>query len=144
VLLSAVAAGAQPSRAADDAAIRAQIAGYVEARHTGQGAAQAAYYTEDADSFLWGTRHMSKGRAQIAQDMTVHDPDPALLGSFRIVIESIDYVGPDVAAVDGQYYAIGPEPRGHSFYLMVKRDGRWLIRSARVGAYPRPAPSSQK
>ena len=135
-----VPAHAQTSRAPDEAAIRAQIAGYVQARHTGDGQAQAVFYTDDADSYLWGTRHMSKGRAQIAHDMTVEHPDPALLGAFRIEVERIEFVSADVAIVDGQYYAIGPEPRGHSFYLMVKQNGRWLFRSARVGAYPRPAP----
>ena len=142
VCLIASSAGAQTSRTADEAAIRAQLAAYTEARHTGDGNAQAAFYTEDADSYLWGTRHMSKGRAQIAHDMTPANPDPALLGAFRIEVESVGFLGADVAVVDGQYFAIGPAPRGHAFYLMVKQGGRWLIRSARVGAYPRPAPAA--
>jgi ketosteroid isomerase-like protein len=56
-------AGASVSTQSDDTdAIRARLAAYAQAREQGDGAAQAAFYTEDADTWLSLTRKLSRGR----------------------------------------------------------------------------------
>src|SRR5260370_25309692 len=33
---------------------------------------------------------------------------------------------------DALYYGASIDPAGHAFYLLVKQEGRWLIRSSRI------------
>jgi uncharacterized protein (TIGR02246 family) len=132
-------AQAQTSRSADEATIRTQIAAYAEARRTGNGNAQAEYYTEDADIFLLSARQMTKGRAEIARRMAV----PGGNVPFRVEVENIAFLGSDVALVDAHYYNAAPEPHGHAFYVMVLRGGHWLIRSARLGNYLPATPAAR-
>ena len=117
----------------DQAAIRSQIAAYAAARQKGDGEAQARFYTEDADEWPSMAREMVRGRAGIAKALTLA-PNPNRVVKFEPI--QITFVKPDVALVDSLYGS--PEPIGHAFYVMIKQDERWLIRSARITRFPQP------
>jgi ketosteroid isomerase-like protein len=127
---------AEAPRSADQAAIQAQLTAYAAARQIGDGAAQALFYAEDADEWGSGAKEMSKGRAEIAKTLTA-TPDPKR--RFRLEPVNFGFPGNDVALVDALYFGAASAPYGHALYVMVKRDGKWLIRSARMTRFPPPA-----
>lgn len=124
----------QTPRAADERSIKEQLAEYAKARTQGDGRTQALFYTEDADE--WGRLpQMSKGRAELARDL---NRVPAPGTRFKLEVASLNFLATDIALVDALYFGGTPDsvdPIGHAFYLMVRRDGRWLIRSARITAW---------
>ena len=130
-LMSAVCMPAETSRSADEAAIKAQLYGYAAARTQGGGHAQALFYTEDGDEWGSGAREMTKGRAAIEKTLN-QAPNPNRV--FKVEPINYSFLGDDVALVDATYG--GVEPAGHALYVMVKRDGKWLIRSARIMRFP--------
>lgn len=131
VLMTAVATLAETPRSADEAAIKAQLYGYAAARTQGEGHAQALFYTEDGDEWGSAAREMTKGRAAIEKTLN-QAPNPNRV--FRVEPINYSFLGDDVALVDATYG--GADPAGHALYVMVKRDGKWLIRSARIMRYP--------
>jgi len=137
VLLTSGCAYALTSRSADEAAIKAQLAGYAEAHRNGDGLTQALFYAEDADQWGGLAREMTKGRAGIARILS-QPPDPNRV--FRLEMVSVSFLGANVGLADAFFYSsTSPAPTGHALYVMVKRQGRWLIRSARVTRFPLPA-----
>ena len=127
---------AQSAGSRDEASIKAQLTAYAEASQRGDGHARALFYTEDAEVWLSTTRTLSRGRAAIGKELD-RPPDPNR--RFRLEIENISFLSADVALVDAQYYDSSPEPTGHAFYVMVKRDAKWLIRATRTARFV-PAP----
>jgi uncharacterized protein (TIGR02246 family) len=111
------------------------MAGYADARRTGDGHAQSLFFTEDADE--WGlARQIRKGRTQLEQGLSV----PLVQASqFNLDVTDVAFLRPDIALVDALYY--GPElnPVGHAFYVLVKQNGQWLIRSSRITRFAAPA-----
>jgi hypothetical protein len=137
-ILFAICCGllAQSSHVKDEAAIRAQIAGYAAARQTGDGHAQALFYTEDADEWGSAAREMTEGRAALEKSLAL-PPDPNRTVKFQPI--HFTFLHDDVALVDSLYGS--PQPIGHAMYVMVKRNGKWLIRSARIVRFP---PAAEK
>ena len=133
-LLSSVCMPAETSRADDEAAIKAQLYAYAAARTVGEGHAQALFYTKDGDEWGSAAREMTKGRAAIEKTLT-SPSNPNRV--FKVEPINYSFLGKDVALVDATYG--GAEPTGHALYVMVKRDGKWLIRSARIMRFPPPA-----
>jgi hypothetical protein len=127
---------AAETRAVDETAIQSQLSAYAAARQIGDGHAQALFYTEDADEWGSAAREMTEGRAALEKTLT-SPPNPNR--KFRIEAFHYTFLGKDVALVDASYFGAAPEPAGHGMYVMVKRDGKWLIRSARIMRYPPPA-----
>jgi ketosteroid isomerase-like protein len=124
---------AQSPQSVDETQIRERLSAYAEARQGGDGETQAAFYSDDADAWFSVTRKMANGKAEIAKDLHV----PTGPGRpFRLDIETVRFVAPDIAAVDGQYFSTSAEPGGHVFYLMVKQKSSWKIRAARITRYP--------
>jgi ketosteroid isomerase-like protein len=134
LLLSVCPAVFAADHAHDEAAIRSQIAAYAAARQTGNGGAQAEFYTEDADEWPSAAREMVQGRAAVAKALNFA-PKQGLVVAFKPI--KIAFVKEDVALVDSLYGS--PQPVGHAFYVMLKQDGKWLIRSARITRFPAPA-----
>jgi len=64
--------------------------------------------------------------------------DPTL--RFRLEVENISFLNPELAFIDAQYYSSSVDPNGHAFYVMVKRGGKWLIRETRTARF---VPSSR-
>ena len=131
MMLFAQLGSAQSPPAAEEASIRTQLSAYAQVRQGGDGHAQAAFYTDDADAWFSGTREMAKGQAEIARDLNVSSGSRP----FRLDVEAIGFLGPDVALVDARYFSVSAEPSGHVFYVMVKRDGVWKIRAARIASF---------
>ena len=128
---------AQSVSSRDETAIKAQLSAYSEARQQGDGRAQVSFYTEDAEIWLSTTRRMSRGRAAIEKELGLpSDPNRR----FRLEVENVSFLNPEVAFIDAQYYNSSVEPVGHAFYVMVKREGKWLIRETRTARF---VPSSR-
>jgi uncharacterized protein (TIGR02246 family) len=132
VLTTTLSAHAQSVGSQDETAIKAQLVAYSEARQRGDGRTQASFYTEDAEIWLATTRKMSRGRAAIEKELNLpSDPNRR----FRLEVENISFLNPEVAFIDAQYYNSSVEPIGHAFYVMVKREGKWLIRETRTARF---------
>jgi TonB family protein len=127
-------------QSADEGAIRRQLAAYANARVRGDGKTQASFYSEDADEWRSVDRRTLKGRAEIAEDPE-RTPNPSR--TFRLDIENIGFIKPDVALIDVEYFGSGSSPDGHASYVMTKHGGQWLIRAARISRYPEPSPPQQ-
>ena len=70
---------------------------------------------------------MARGKSEIAKDLHI----PTGPGRpFRLDIETVRFLAPDIALVDGQYFSTSAEPGGHVFYVMVKQSSSWKIRAA--------------
>jgi uncharacterized protein (TIGR02246 family) len=123
----------------DESAIRSVIAAYADARQRGDGAAQAKFYADDADEWRSSARNMVVGRADIARDLTLA---PSVARKFALHVESVKLITPVVAVVETVFSGSDPRPKGHASYVMVKRDGTWLIRSGRIFRY-QEAPSTR-
>ena len=52
---------------------------------------------------------------------------------------NISFLSKDVALVDATYGGATGDAIGHALYVMVQRDGKWLIRSARINRFPTSA-----
>jgi hypothetical protein len=134
VLASLSQVNAQPLRAQDDAAIRRQLAGYAEARTQGSGEKQASFYAENGDEWELFASDKTNGRSAIAKLLDL-PPDPNR--HFRLEILHIIPLGRDAVLVDAHWYReTSPRPKGRVHYLMVKKQGEWLIQSARINPYP--------
>ena len=127
-------------QSADEGAIRRQLAAYANARQRGDGKMLASLYSEDADEWRSVDRRTLKGRAEIAEDFE-RTPNPSR--TFRLDIENIGFIKPDVALIDVEYFGTGPSPDGHASYVMAKHGAHWLIRAARISRYPEPSPPQQ-
>lgn len=118
--------------AADDAAIRANVAAFLKAYNSGNAKAIAALFTAD-------------GQVE-DQDGNVHEGREAIAATFanvfkttpdkrlEVFIESIRFIGADIAVEKGTTReTIGDEPPDYDRYTVVhvKRDGKWLMALAR-------------
>jgi uncharacterized protein (TIGR02246 family) len=120
-------------RPQDEQAIRALADAFVRAYNAGDAKAVAALYTEDAESIdEYGTR--IEGRSTI-QEMygSIFQERPG--ATIRIAIDSLRFLGPDVAKEEGHSRVLprGNEPESlrHYTVLYVKQGGRWLHSSVR-------------
>lgn len=127
----------QPLPPQEDAAIRQQLARYAEARTEGSGEKQASFYAEDGDEWELPAPQKTDGRSAIAKLLDL-PPEPGR--RFRLEILDVIPLGRDAALVDAHWYReTSPRPKGRVHYLMVKKHGAWLIRSARINPYPQPS-----
>jgi uncharacterized protein (TIGR02246 family) len=134
VLVGALAAGLQAqtvSRTQDDAAVRAVVTRYMAARDARDPAAVEALFTGDADQFTtageWrrGREQIRSGTAESSQ----RNP-----GSRRILVESVRFVTPDVAIVDGRYEigaGAAPARRMWTTLVIVRTAAGWRISAIR-------------
>jgi uncharacterized protein (TIGR02246 family) len=109
---------------ADESSIRQRIASYAKAMSAADGSAMAQFYTEDADIWDSAGQKMVKGRVEIAREY-----DQLMRAERQITVDTISFIGPDIALLDAQYYS---RSRAHVSYVMVKRDEQWFIRSSRI------------
>lgn len=141
ILLTCLLAGAlmppllaqQPApAAADEAAVRDVIARYMAARDARDPAAVEALFTSDADQ-LTTSGEWRRGRDQIRSgtaDSSRRNP-----GERRISIDTVRFVTPDVAIVDGPYAitAAGAASarRMWTTIVLVRTAGGWRISAIR-------------
>ena len=124
-------AAAQP-RATDDAAIKALVARYVDAREKRDAKALEALLTPDADQLVT-TGEWRQGRANVIQGgLASSQANP---GSRAITIEAVRFVAPDVALADGRYEiagAAGAAPRRmRTTFVVTRSAGEWRIAAIR-------------
>ena len=91
--------------------------------------AEALCYAEDGD-FRSSAGPFVTGRAQIEKQLTVANPNYR----FELEILSLRFFSPQVAIVEADVRTGVTEPLGKlvGTYVMVKRDGEWLISAARI------------
>jgi len=134
-------AGATPPAAApltdrpdDEKAIRSVAETFTRAYNAGDSKNLAALYTEDAE---WIDEHGDRilGRPMIQDFYSSLFQERPAGATIGIAIESLRFLGPDVAKEEGQtrIRAGGKEPETLRRYtvLYVKQGGRWLYSSVR-------------
>ena len=135
VALSAAASPAQ-SPSADEAAIRARLAVYADARNRRDAHAEALCYATDGD-FRSSLGPFVFGREAVEKQLVVKNPDYR----FMLEVTHLRFVTPQVAIADADVNTgigtnIAPLV---GVYVMVKRDGEWLISGARIARAPLPS-----
>ena len=127
-LASAPLAAQSPT---DDAAVRAVVARYVNARELRDAAAIGALFTRDADQ-LTTSGEWRRGRDAIVPgtlESSRRNP-----GTRQIRIDTIRFLTTDVAIVDGPYdiSVAGATPRPMRTTIVVKREAdAWRIAAIR-------------
>jgi uncharacterized protein (TIGR02246 family) len=132
VLGSPLPAAAQADRAADEAAIRGVIKAFIDTREANDAAALAALLTADVD------QRQTSGNTRRGRDAVVSGSlatQQSTGGKRTITVESLRFIGPDVALADGRYDSIGRADGSdrHMLTAMVlKREGgAWKIAAIR-------------
>ncbi len=119
----------------EEAGIRQSLTTYAAARQRGDGPAQAALYTEDAE--FWNPMSedgLVRTRATMATFLA-GEPEP-----FRLEAVNISFASPEVALVDAHFFGSAPQPNGVAYYVMARRGGQWLIRAVRIMPLREPKP----
>jgi|SoiMetStandDraft_5_1073268.scaffolds.fasta_scaffold157468_2 uncharacterized protein (TIGR02246 family) len=128
VLMTTAPAAQSPT---DDAAVRAVVARYVNARELRDAAAIEALFTRDADQ-LTTSGEWRRGRDAIVPgtlESSRRNP-----GTRQIRIDTIRFLTTDVAIVDGPYdiSVAGATPRPMRTTIVVKREAdAWRIAAIR-------------
>ena len=133
VLLSgAPVQGQSAAGSSDEAAVREAVTKYVGARELRDPAAIGALFTRDADQ-LTTSGEWRRGREQVVPgtlESSRRNP-----GTRAIEVESVRFVTPDVAIVDGPYVitgAAGAQARPMRTTIVLKREsGGWRISAIR-------------
>ena len=130
-MLVASLAGQSRAPAADEAAVRAVIERYVNARELRDPAAIEALFTRDADQ-LTSSGEWRRGRdAVVPGTLESSRRNP---GTRQIVVEAVRFVTADVAIVDGPYNisVAGAAARPMRTTIVLKREAdAWRIAAIR-------------
>jgi uncharacterized protein (TIGR02246 family) len=129
ILVSTLSVHAQEAKSPDENAIRQRLATYADARSKRDAKAEALCYAEDGD-FRSSAGPFVTGREAIERQLTVNNPNYR----FELEIVSLRFVTPDVAIAEtklqtGVLPILSPLV---GTYMMVKRNGEWLIEAARI------------
>jgi uncharacterized protein (TIGR02246 family) len=118
--------------ASDDAAVRAVVQRYVDARQQQDPAAIAAVLTEDADQFTTSGEWRRGRDAVVNGGLASSERNP---GVREIAVEAVRFISPDVAIADGGYQIRSTSdapPRARWTTLVLKREaGGWRIAAIR-------------
>jgi uncharacterized protein (TIGR02246 family) len=131
MLCAAVPAFAQ-HRAADEAAIKSVIQAFIDTREANDRTALEALLTEDVD------QRVTSGGIRVGRDAVVDgslETTQRTGGRRTITVDSIRFVGPDVAVVDGRYDSIGrtdgTDQRMLTSMVLKRESGDWKIAAIR-------------
>ena len=126
----------------EDAAIRAVVANYVDARERIDPKAVEQLFTEDADQLV-SSGEWRKGRPAVVKGTMASSSSTG--GKRTITVESVRFVTPDVAIADGRYELTGlagGATRSMWTTIILKRSGKeWRITAIRNMLPAAPAPS---
>lgn len=124
------AAGAQSAQG-DDAAVRALVARYVEARERRDAAALATLFTDDADQLV-SSGEWRRGREAVVSGGLASSSRNS--GTRTITVETVRLVTRDVAVADGRYEIAGgtdgPRRMWTTFVMRRVSEG-WRISAIR-------------
>jgi uncharacterized protein (TIGR02246 family) len=125
---------------ADEDAVRAMVARYVEAREARDGAAIGALFTADADQFTTGGE-WRRGRDAVVTGALASSARTG--GTRSITVRAVRFPTRDVAIADGAYDIAGTggadTRRMWTTIVMTREVGGWRIASIR-NASPTPIP----
>ena len=125
-VVAVITASAQKGPADAEAAVRAVVANYVDAREKNDATAIGALFTDDADQFNssgdWrrGREAIVKGTLQSSQRNT---------GTRNITLKAVRFPAPGVAIADGEY-GIG-EQRLWTTLVLTRQGETWKIAAIR-------------
>lgn len=135
VLAVVAAAAAWPQgaeRAADEAAVRAVIQAFLDTREKNDAAGLAAILTPDVD------QRQTSGNMRSGRDAVVSgslQTQQSTGGRRTITVDSLRFVGPDVAIADGRYDSIGradgTDQRMLTSMVLRREGGAWKIAAIR-------------
>jgi hypothetical protein len=111
-----------PRSAADENTLRALVRKLAELRNAGEGAGVAALYSESGEWF-YDNANPVRGRSNLAATWG------NLPGRVERSIESIDFLGGDVAVIRVTTLYNDPPSRHHESLVVVKENGTWYIRA---------------
>ncbi len=128
--------------AADETAIRGIVKQYVAARERQDPNAIKALFTSDADQLV-SSGEWRKGREEVVRGTMSSSQKTG--GSRTIAVESIRFVGPAIAIVDGRYeltgLAAGASRKMRTTLLFVRQADGWRISAIRNMLPAPPVPS---
>lgn len=128
-----VVAAAQ-DRAADEAAIRAHTAAYQAGVNTQDPEAIANLYTANGDLVFMDEARIA-GRAALLQHLRRQMANRPPTLRITLAVTDIQWVAPDLAIVETRAtFNEGAIRSNRGTSVLIKRDGRWLMRSLRVYA----------
>jgi uncharacterized protein (TIGR02246 family) len=130
---AAVAVSAQSAnRAADETAIRAVIQAFLDTREKNDAAGLAALLTADVD------QRQTSGNMRSGRDAVVNGSlatQQSTGGQRTITVDSLRFVGADVAIADGRYdstgRADGTDQRMLTSMVLRREGGAWKIAAIR-------------
>jgi uncharacterized protein (TIGR02246 family) len=119
-------------RAADAAAIRAVIQAFLDTREKNDAAGLAALLTADVDQ-RQTSGNMRSGRDAVVQGSLGTQQSTG--GTRTISVDSLRFVGPDVAIADGRYDSLGradgTDQRMLTSMVLRREGGAWKIAAIR-------------
>lgn len=129
---------AQEARSRDEAAIRALVQQYVDARDARDSKAVAALFTADADQLV-SSGEWRRGRDQVVTGSLASTERTG--GRREIAIEDVRFLGDEAAIADGRYTISGLQTGDRRMWttFVVVRSDRWRIAAIRNMLPARPA-----
>jgi uncharacterized protein (TIGR02246 family) len=119
-------------RAADEAAVRAVIQAFLDTREKNDAAGLAALLTADVD------QRQTSGNMRSGRDAVVSgslSTQQSTGGRRTISVDSLRFVGPDVALADGRYDSLGradgTDQRMLTSMVLRREGGAWKIAAIR-------------
>jgi uncharacterized protein (TIGR02246 family) len=117
----------------DEAAVREVVKRYVDAREARDAKALAELFTEDADQLV-SSGEWRKGREQVVKGGLASSASSS--GKRTISVQSVRFVGKDVAIADGPYEIVGAAAGGENrkmwtSFVMTRGAGGWRIAAIR-------------
>jgi uncharacterized protein (TIGR02246 family) len=128
----AVAIGQNAGRAADEQAVRAVIQAFLDTREKNDAAGLAALLTADVDQ-RQTSGNMRSGRDAVVSGSLATQQSTG--GRRTITVDSLRFVGDDVAIADGRYdstgRADGTDQRMLTSMVLRRERGAWKIAAIR-------------
>jgi uncharacterized protein (TIGR02246 family) len=129
---TALVSAQSADRAADEAAVRAVIKAFIDTREANDSAGLAALMTADVDQ-RQTSGNMRSGRDAVVSGSMATQQSTG--GRRTITVDSLRFVGPDVAIADGRYDSVGRADGGDQRMLtsmVLRREGgAWKIAAIR-------------
>jgi len=127
---------------ADDAAVRAVVQKYMDARDRRDPRAIESLFTADADQLV-SSGEWRKGRQEVVKGTMASSQSTG--GKRTITVESVRFLSPTVALADGRYdltgLAGGQTRHMWTALTLVKAGGQWKIAAIRNMLPAAPAPT---
>ena len=132
LVVAAPALAQSADRAADEAAVRAVIQAFLDTREKNDAAGLAALLTADVD------QRQTSGNMRSGRDAVVSgslSTQQSTGGRRTITVDSLRFVGTDVAIADGRYDSIGradgTDQRMLTSMVLRREGGAWKIAAIR-------------